>query len=142
MSHLVTPHLTFPGLEKRLNHFFSQNPVTAVDLLNSGATGLVTTDSSAPVSTIKSVSWSPIFKVTMGSQGPDVFEPQHPYSVSMLVSSATRRGLFSLLLGTLSSNDRTHSIGHIDLAVMEPVAFIGTRWRAVLTLNLEGVSLL
>ena len=51
-------------------------------------------------------------------------------------------GLFSLLLGTLSSNDRTHSIGHIDLAVMEPVAFIGTRWRAVLTLNLEGVSLL
>ena len=67
----------------------------AAVLLDSGATGLVTTDNFSPVSTIKSMSWSPIFKVTMGSWGPDV--SRNPYSVSMLVSFATGRGLFSLL---------------------------------------------
>ena len=72
--------------------------LTAAVLLDSGTTGLVTKDNFTPVSTIKSMSWSPIFKVTMGSRGPDVFEPRHPYSVSMVVSSATGRGLFSLFL--------------------------------------------
>ena len=43
---------------------------------------------------------------------------------------------------THSSNDRTHGIGRIDLAVMEPVASVGTSWRAVLTSKLAGVSLL
>ena len=53
-------------------------PVTAVVFLDSGATGFVTTDSSAPVSTMKSMFWHPTFTVTMGAQGPDISEPQQP----------------------------------------------------------------
>ena len=42
-----------------------------------GATASVTTDISAPVSTIKSIISSPTFNFTMGSWGPCVFEPRH-----------------------------------------------------------------
>ena len=52
--------------------------VTAAVFLDSAATGFVTTDSSAPVSSMKSIFWSPTFKVTMGSQGPDISEPWQP----------------------------------------------------------------
>ena len=72
---LGAPHLTFSGLAKRFSHVFSRYPVTAVVFLDSGATGFVTTDSSAPVSTMKSMFWSPSFKVTMGSRGPDISAP-------------------------------------------------------------------
>ena len=41
-------------------------PVTAVVFLDKGATGFVTTDSSAPVSTIRSMFWPATFKVSMG----------------------------------------------------------------------------
>ena len=41
-------------------------------------------------------------------------------------------------LGTQSSNDPIHSIGRIDLAVMEPEASVGTGRRAVLTSKLGG----
>ena len=44
----------------------------------------------------------------------------------------------NFLLGTHSSNDRTHGFGLIDLAVVEPLASVGTGWRAVLTSKLGG----
>ena len=63
-------------------------PVTAVVFLDSGATGF-TTDSSAPVSSMKSMFWSPAFKVTVGSRGPDISEPWQPYLISKPASPTT-----------------------------------------------------
>ena len=72
-------------------------PVTAVVFLDSGATGFVTTDSSAPVSTMKSMFWSPTFKVTMGSRGPDISEPRQPYLISKSASPTTAGASSSFL---------------------------------------------
>ena len=88
MNHLVPPHLTFSGLAKRLIMSSPDTPVTAVVFLDSGATGF-TTDSSLPVSTMKSVFWSPTSKVTMGSRGPDISEPRQPYLISKSASPTT-----------------------------------------------------
>ena len=54
-----------------------------------GATSSVATDISASVFTIKSIIWSSTFSFTMGSWGPCVFEPQHPYSASSSASPKT-----------------------------------------------------
>ena len=96
MKHLVPPHLAFSGLAKRFNHLFSRSPVTAVVFLDSGATGF-TTDSSAPVSTMKSLFWSPTFKVTVGSRGPDTSEPRQPYLISKSASPTTAGASSSFL---------------------------------------------
>ena len=97
MKHLVPLHLAFSGLAKRFNHLFSRSPVTAVVFLDSGATGFVTTNSSVPVSTMKSRFWSPTFKVTMGSRGPDISEPQQPYLISKSASPTTAGASSSFL---------------------------------------------
>ena len=65
--------------------------------MDSGATGFVTPDSSAPVSTIKSMFWSPTFKVTMGSRGPDISEPWKPYLISKPASPTTAGASSSFL---------------------------------------------
>ena len=88
MNHLVPPRLTFSGLAKRLIMSSPDTPVTAVVFLDSGAIGF-TTDNSAPVSTMKSVFWSPTFKVTIGSWGPDISEPRQPYLISKSASPTT-----------------------------------------------------
>ena len=89
MNHLVPPRLTFSGLAKRFNRLFSNTPATAVVFLDNGVTGFVTTESSAPVSTMKSMFWFPTFKVTMGSRGPDFSEPRQPYLISKSASPTT-----------------------------------------------------
>ena len=43
-----------------------------------GATGVVTTESSAPVSTIKVTDWLATFIVTLDSQGPGIRKPSLP----------------------------------------------------------------
>ena len=96
MNHLVPPHLTFSGLAKRLIMSSPDTPVTAVVFLDSGATGF-TTDSSLPVSTMKSVFWSPTSKVTMGSRGPDISEPRQPYLISKSASPTTAGASSSFL---------------------------------------------
>ena len=98
-------------------------PVTAVVFLDSGATGFVTTDSSAPVSTMKSMFWSPNVKVTMGSQGPDISEPRQPYLISKPASPTTAGASSSFLaLGYLFKLGTRHT----GLAVMGPGASVGT----------------
>ena len=42
------------------------------------ATGVITTECSALVSTIKFIDWPPTFSMTMGSQGPRIREPGLP----------------------------------------------------------------
>ena len=69
----------FLGWQNDLIISSPDTPVIAVVFLESGATGFVTTDSSAPVSTMKSMFWSPTFKVTMGSWAPSISEPWQPY---------------------------------------------------------------
>ena len=49
-----------------------------------GATGVVTTECSAPVSTVKVIDRPPTFIVTMGSQGSRIREPGLPTSDSAL----------------------------------------------------------
>ena len=71
--------------------------VTAVVFLDSGATGFVTTDNSAPVSTMKSMFWSPTSKVTMGSWGPDISELRQPYLISKPASPTTAGASSSFL---------------------------------------------
>ena len=71
--------------------------VTAVVFLDSGATGFVTTDNSAPVSTMKSMFWSPTFKVTVDSWGPDISEPRQPYLISKSASPTTAGASSSFL---------------------------------------------
>ena len=70
--------------------------VTAVVFLDSGAT-CFTTDSSAPICTMKSMFWSPTFKVTMGSRGPDISEPRQPYLISKPASPTTAGASSSFL---------------------------------------------
>ena len=96
MKHLVPPHLAFSGLAERSNHVFSRYPVRAVVFLDSGATGF-TADSSAPVSTVKSMFWSPTCKATVGSRGPDISEPQQPYLISKSASPTTAGASSSFL---------------------------------------------
>ena len=72
-------------------------PVTAVVFLDSGATNFVTTYSSAPVSTMKSMFWSPTFKVTMGSRGPDISESWQLYLISKSASPTTAGASSSFL---------------------------------------------
>ena len=84
------PHLTFSGQAKRFNHVFSRCPSYSGSLfLDSGAAGFVTTDSSAPVSTMKSMFRSPTFKVAMDSWGPDISDPWQPYLISKWASPTT-----------------------------------------------------
>ena len=59
----------------------------AVAFFERGAVGSVTTDNPAPVSTMKSVSWSPTFNVIMGSCGPVSLSPGIP------IQSLIRQGL-------------------------------------------------
>ena len=78
MSHLMPPIWHFRGKHNGLIIFSLVTPSMPVAFIERGATGSVTTDISAPVSTIKSIIWSPTFSFTMGSWGPCVFEPWHP----------------------------------------------------------------
>ena len=59
-----------------------------------GATGVVTTECSAPTSTTKVIDWFPTFIMTAGSQGPRIREPSLPQSVC---SSQADKVLDSLL---------------------------------------------
>ena len=82
---------------KRCNPVFPRYPSYSGVFLDSGATGFVTTDRSAPVSTMKSLFWSPTLKVTMGSRGPDISEPQQPYLISKSASPTTAGASSSFL---------------------------------------------
>ena len=127
MNHLVLPHLTFYGLANDLIISSPNTPVTAVVFLDSGATGFVTTNSSAPVSTMKSMFWSPTFKVAMGSRGPDISEPRQPYLISKSASPTTEGASFSFLaLGHSffqwpKARHQAHCFG-----CNQPGAFVGT----------------
>ena len=110
MKHLVPPHLAFSGLAKRLIMSSPDTPVTAVVFLDSGATGF-TTDSSAPVSTMKSLFWSPTFKVTVDSRGPDISEPRQPYLISKSASPTTA-GASSSFLASEHSFFQWPNAGH------------------------------
>ena len=79
----------FQGRQKGLISCSPVTPSVAVAFLERGATVLVTTDISAPVSIVKSIIWSPTFSSTMGLWGPCVFEPQQPHSVSSPASPIT-----------------------------------------------------
>ena len=92
MRHLVSLIWHFLGRQNDLILSSPDTPVTALVFLDSGAPGLVTTDSSAPVSTRKSMFWSPTFKLTTGSGGPDISEPQQSFSFQ--VSKSHNRGSF------------------------------------------------
>ena len=126
MKHLVPPHLALSGLAKRFNHLFSRSPATAVVFLDSGATGF-TTDSSTPVSTMKSLFWSPTFKVTVGSRGPDISEPRQPYLISKSASPTTAGASSSFLASGHSffqwpnPRHQAHWVGFNG-----PAAFVGT----------------
>ena len=127
MNHLVPPRLTFSGLAKRFNRLFSNTPATAVVFLDNGVTGFVTTESSAPVSTMKSMFWFLTFKVTMGSQGPDISEPRQPYIISKSASPATAGASSSFLaLGHSFFQWPKPHTGHTGSAVMGPEASVGT----------------
>ena len=127
MNHLVPPQLTFSGLAKRFNYLFSRYPSYSGVFLDSGATGFVTTDRSAPVSTMKSLFWSPTLKVTMGSRGPDISEPQQPYLISKSASPATAGASSSFLaLGHSFFQGPKARHQHTGLAVTGPSASVET----------------
>ena len=88
MSHL-SPLWHFWGKQNGLISFSLVTPSMAVAFIERGATSSVTTDISAPVSTIRAIIWSPTFSFTMGSKGPCIFVSWHPCSVSSLASPIT-----------------------------------------------------
>ena len=78
MSHQMAPYLNEWALQ---NEWAAMSPVapTIVAVLPvKGATGVVTTERSAPVSTIKVIDWPPTFIMTVGSRGPRIREPGLP----------------------------------------------------------------
>ena len=122
MRHLVSLIWHFLGRQNDLILSSPDTPVTALVFLDSGATGF-TTDSSAPVSSMKSMFWSPAFKVTVGSRGPDISEPWQPYLISKPASPTTAGASSSFLaLGYLFKLGTRHT----GLAVMGPGASVGT----------------
>ena len=81
---------------------------------------------------MKSMFWSPTFKVIMGSRGPAISEPGQPYLISKPASPTTVGASSSFLaLGTHSSSGPKLGTGHTGLAVTGP----GASWGPV-----EGLS--
>ena len=125
MKHLVPPHLAFSGLAERSNHVFSRYPGTAVVFLDSGATGF-TADTSAPVSTVKSMFWSPTCKATVGSRGPGISEPRQPYLISKSASPTTAGASSAFLAsGVHSSSGQKLGTGLTGVAVTGPGLLLG-----------------
>ena len=97
MNHLVPRHPTFSGLAKRFTHLFSRYPSYSGSLFGQWCHRFYYRQFCSCIHHEVTV-WSPTFKVTMGSRGPDISEPWQPYLISKPTSSTTAGASSSFLV--------------------------------------------